>query len=164
LALGLGIWLHTRATTQPPLGDAFSYYAKAYYFWADWRGGQGFHPFDIWPFFRPPGTVLMSYPFGFNADPQWFFFRSVFFPAILMLLAAVIVSHRPNAGISYLCGAGRQATARDGPFEAHALPGPAGVATSLAADIRAGESGAVPATGGGDSGEKLLNLRPQPQG
>jgi hypothetical protein len=95
--LALGIGLHAHAATQLPLSDAFAYYFKAYNFWTAEAKSPFVNPFNIWPFFRPPGTVLMSYPFGFSADPRGFFFRSVFFPAVLLGAAVLVVSYAPRA-------------------------------------------------------------------
>jgi hypothetical protein len=40
---------------------------------------------------RPPGTILVSYPFGFSPDFRWFYFRTCFIP-LLMLAAAVYIA------------------------------------------------------------------------
>jgi hypothetical protein len=91
ILLAAGIWSHAHATQQTPFYDAFTYYQKANNFWTAVRAGHWFNPLNIAPTFRPPGTILMSYPFGFNIDPRGFYFRSVFFP-ILLVFAAVIVA------------------------------------------------------------------------
>src|SRR5262249_53769310 len=39
---------------------------------------------------RPPGTVAMSYPFGFDRTFHGFYFRSVFVPVVLLCLAVWI--------------------------------------------------------------------------
>ena len=43
----------------------------------------------------------MSYPFGFERDPRGFYFRSIFVPAALMILAAYTVARRRSATASY---------------------------------------------------------------
>jgi hypothetical protein len=56
------------------------------------------HPFSLLnaaPSFRPPATVLMSYPVGFSADFRPFYFRSVFFPVVLLFGASLVVLARP---------------------------------------------------------------------
>jgi hypothetical protein len=92
--LAAAIWMHTHATTQAPIYDAFTYYQKAYNFWETMRVGRWFNPLNVEPSFRPPGTVLMSYPFGFNPDPRSFYFRSVYFPIGLLFLSVLIAAYR----------------------------------------------------------------------
>lgn len=92
--LGWGIWQHAQQSQQPPIYDAFSYYQKAYNFWGDIHQLRGLHPFDAEPSFRPPGTILMSYPFGFDVDYRGFYFRSMFLPIALLSLAVVIAGYR----------------------------------------------------------------------
>jgi hypothetical protein len=95
LALLAGaIWIHTHATTQAPITDAFTYYQKAYNFWRAIKAGGWFNPLDLEPTFRPPGTVLMSYPFGFDPDPKGFYFRSVYFPSCLLFFSVLILNYR----------------------------------------------------------------------
>jgi hypothetical protein len=91
--LGWAIWHHVQLTQQPPIYDAFSYYRKAYEFWTA-LSQHHFTPFNSEPTFRPPGTILMSYPFGFSIDFRGFFFRSVFFPIVLLNLAIFIAGYR----------------------------------------------------------------------
>ncbi len=95
LALAFG------ATTDaaPPLGDSLSYVTKAAAVWEMIHSGTFVNPLDLPWTFRPPGTVLMSYPFGFTFDFQWFFFRSVFLPISLLAGAVHIASFRlPSTG------------------------------------------------------------------
>jgi len=84
------IWMHTRVTTQAPIYDSFTYYQKAYNFWHAVSGHRWFNPLNVEPTFRPPGTILMSYPFGFDPDPRGFYFRSVYFPIGLLFLSVLI--------------------------------------------------------------------------
>ncbi len=85
------VWRYAKHSHLPPLYDAFTYFEKAYNFWQAAATGRLFNPLDIAPTFRPPGTILMSYPLGFSLEPHGFFFRSVFFPAVL-LFASVLVA------------------------------------------------------------------------
>jgi hypothetical protein len=96
IALALGIWLHTSATQQTPIFDAFSYFEKAYRFWAGVASGHWINPFNVPNSFRPPGTILMSYPFGFTPNPEWFYFRSVYLPAILLFLSPIVTVYKAN--------------------------------------------------------------------
>ena len=90
LALAFG------ATTDaaPPLGDSQSYVGKAAAFWDMVHSGKFVNPLDLPWTFRPPGTILMAYPFGFTPDFRWFFFRSVFLPIVLLVAAVYIASYR----------------------------------------------------------------------
>jgi hypothetical protein len=92
--LATAIGIHTHATTQAPIYDGFSYYQKAYNFWEAVRVDKWFNPLNVEPTFRPPGTILMSYPFGFDPDPRGFYFRSVFFPGGLLFLSVLIAAYR----------------------------------------------------------------------
>lgn len=89
--MGWGIWQHAQQSDQPPLYDAAGYYQKAHNFWNNFHQENIVNPLNLEPTFRPPGTVLMSYPFGFDTDYRGFYFRSVFIP-IAILCVAIIVS------------------------------------------------------------------------
>jgi hypothetical protein len=100
LALLAGaIWTHTHFTTQAPIYDSFTYYMKAYNFWEAVRAGRWFNPLNLEPTLRPPGTVLMSYPFGFDPDPRSFYFRSVYFPNCLIFASVLIAAYRKEDDI-----------------------------------------------------------------
>jgi len=93
--VGWALWYqHAQQSQQPPLYDAWGYYFKAYNFWTKAHEAGSFNPFDVEPSFRPPGTVLMSYPFGFDVDFRGFYFRSIFVPIALLGLAVVIGGYR----------------------------------------------------------------------
>jgi hypothetical protein len=98
--LAAAVWSHIPLSPQPPIYDTFSYYWKAYEFWSAVHSGHWFNPLNLAPTLRPPGTVLMSYPFGFEQDPRGFYFRSIFVPAALMILAAYTVARRRSATAS----------------------------------------------------------------
>jgi hypothetical protein len=91
--LAVAIWTHSHASKQVPIYDASSYYEKANVFWTAVGGGKWFNPLNLQQPFRPPGTVLMTYPFGFSTDPRGFYFRSVYFPAVLLFSAVMIVDY-----------------------------------------------------------------------
>jgi hypothetical protein len=99
--LAAAVWSHMPLSPQLPIYDTYSYYWKAYAFWSAVHGGHWFNPLNLVPAFRPPGTVLMSYPFGFEQDLRGFYFRSIFVPAALMILAAYTVARRRSATASY---------------------------------------------------------------
>jgi hypothetical protein len=91
--LAAAIWAHARVSHQPPLYDASNYFYNAREFWAAVKRGRPFDPFALGYTFRPPGTVLMVAPFGFDADPRPFYFRSVYVPAALLMLAVLVVAY-----------------------------------------------------------------------
>ena len=95
--LGVTIWAHASISQQPPFYDAFSYYEKAYNFWSAVHHEHWFNPLNLRKSLRPPGTVLMSYPFGFDPDPRGFFFRSAFFPAALLSLAVMVAAYEKSS-------------------------------------------------------------------
>jgi hypothetical protein len=92
--LAAAIWMHTHVTTQAPIYDSFTYYQKAFNFWEAIHAGKWFNPLNVESTFRPPGTILMSYPFGFNPDPRGFYFRSVYFPVALLFSSVLIAAYR----------------------------------------------------------------------
>lgn len=94
LFLGCSLWQHAQFSQQPPIYDAFSYYEKAHNFWSQIEQRKWVNPFNVEPTFRPPGTIVMSYPFGFDADYRGFYFRSTFLPIALFILAFVICGYR----------------------------------------------------------------------
>ena len=91
--LGATIWAHIRTTQQPPIYDTLAYWWKAYNFWQAVHQGHIFNPLDLDPSIRPPGAVLMAYPVGFNPDPRGLYFRSIFFPAVLLLLSVLVAAY-----------------------------------------------------------------------
>jgi hypothetical protein len=93
--LAVSLWQHALASVQPPWGDAVSYLWKAASFWNAVEQGRLFNPLDLFPSVRPPGTILMSYPFGMTPDFRGFHFRSVFLP-LLCTVAAVYVAAGPG--------------------------------------------------------------------
>jgi len=88
--ISVGVWFHARASEEPPVYDALGYFTKARNFWLNLHSTKPINPFNLDPAFRPPGTVLMSFPFGFSADFHWFYFRSVIFPVALMIVAVYV--------------------------------------------------------------------------
>ena len=92
--IGWAMWQHAQQSLQPPLYDASTYYLKAYNFWSKVHQHKLFNPLNVEPSFRPPGTILMSYPFGFDSDYRGFYFRSVFLPIALLVLAVVVGGYR----------------------------------------------------------------------
>ncbi|HNU72619.1 MAG TPA: hypothetical protein PKL48_13015, partial [Thermodesulfobacteriota bacterium] len=47
---------------------------------------------NLLPYVRPPGTILLSYPFGFSDDFHGYAFRSVFLPILLFVAALWIIA------------------------------------------------------------------------
>jgi hypothetical protein len=94
--LAIAIWQHAQASVQPPWGDAVSYLWKAASFWNAVDKGQPFNPLDLFPSVRPPGTILVSYPFGLTADFRGFHFRSIFVPLLCTVLAVYVAAGPVN--------------------------------------------------------------------
>lgn len=91
--IGVTVWSYAAAEVEPPVWDALSYAAKAFYFWDAIGHGNIFNPLNLPPTVRPPGTILMSYPFGFTTAFAGYYFRSIFWPIILLTAAVYIVGH-----------------------------------------------------------------------
>lgn len=89
--IGYFVWQRINQSEIPPIYDALSYYSEAKYFWKNVFNGFPENPMNVGPALRPPGTVLMSYPFGFDKDYHWFFFRSVFLPFLLWVITIMIL-------------------------------------------------------------------------
>ncbi len=96
--IALGLALAARVATEPPVWDALSYVQKAFGFWRAVATRDLVNPFDLPMTLRPPGTILMSYPFGWSDDFRWFYFRSCFIPVVLF------------AGAVYIAGWSRRLT------------------------------------------------------
>ena len=94
LFLAVTLWQHALASVQPPWGDGLSYLWKAASFWNAIEQGRLFNPFNLFPSVRPPGTILVSYPFGLTADYHGYHFRSVFLPLLFVVMAVYIAAGR----------------------------------------------------------------------
>jgi hypothetical protein len=92
--VGAAVYLHAQRSSQPPIYDAATYVQKAHNFWKAVAGGKAFDAFAIEPSFRPPGTIAMSYPLGFDPDVRGMYFRSVFFPILFLSVAVVVAVYR----------------------------------------------------------------------
>ena len=91
-AIGLLIWERVCESSQPPIYDALSYLQKAKAFWDNVSQGWPQNPLNLANSARPPGTVILSYPFGFSNDYRGFLFRSVFVPFLIWVIAIFISS------------------------------------------------------------------------
>ena len=94
-AIGMLIWHRVCESPQPPFHDALSYLQKAKSFWDNVSQGWPHNPLNLVQAVRPPGTVLLSYPFGFSSDYRGFLFRSVFVPFLIWVIA-ILISCLPN--------------------------------------------------------------------
>jgi len=98
--LGAMIWQHNVKSVQPPHYDPLTYMQKAMNFWKAVDQGKLFSPLNIEPTNRPPGTILMTYPFKFSPDFKGYHFRSIFFPILCIVLAVYIVAGVPDSTIA----------------------------------------------------------------
>ncbi|HNR13507.1 MAG TPA: hypothetical protein PKM59_09360 [Thermodesulfobacteriota bacterium] len=92
MVLGILIYLRISASHLVPFYDPISYVHKAKNFWDAVNAGSFINPLNLYPQVRPPGTILISYPFGFSEDFHGYAFRSVFFPILLFVAALWIVA------------------------------------------------------------------------
>ncbi|MEP7320815.1 MAG: hypothetical protein ABI761_02810 [Saprospiraceae bacterium] len=98
-SIGFFIWQRVNQSDRPPIYDALAYYLKARNFWENANKGFPQNPFNVNPTDRPPGTVLLSYPLGFEEDHHGFLFRSVFIPFLLWIIVILfIVWPKQNEG------------------------------------------------------------------
>jgi hypothetical protein len=98
LVVGVALWQRAQAAAQPPAYDAATYFQKARNVWAGLRARPVVNPFNAPPTVRPPGTVLVTGPFGFNPDFRGFYFRSVFLPIVAFALALHIAAWTRTLG------------------------------------------------------------------
>jgi hypothetical protein len=96
ISAGLLLWAAALSAVEPPVWDAMSYVKKGMTFWQMMASGQWVNPFNLEPTMRPPGTVLMAYPLGFDSDFRGFYFRSSFIPLLLLGCAGLIANPRPS--------------------------------------------------------------------
>src|SRR5262249_54227909 len=94
LFLGTTILWHVVQTKQPPTFDALTYFQKAKNCWENLYQLKLKNPLNVDPTFRPPGTILMSYPLGFDSDFHAFYFRSVYFPIICFVAAIYLAGYK----------------------------------------------------------------------
>jgi len=88
--IAIGLVIATQAAGEPPVWDAMTYAQKAMNFWQAVDVGKSFNAFALPLTVRPPGTVLMSYPFGWSENYHWFYFRSSAIPMGLFIAAVYI--------------------------------------------------------------------------
>ena len=100
--VGTALWQHIKVAETPPSYDPLSYVEKAKNFWEQARAGNIRAAFTVEPSVRPVGTVLISYPMGFDTDFRGFYFRSVFLPIVLLVAAAYVVGDRRDSSIGDL--------------------------------------------------------------
>ncbi len=93
--LALGIHRKSSATTVPPFFDSLSYYTKSKRVWEQLHQKVSLRrTLNVEPVVRPPGCALISYPFGFSADYHGFYFRTIFVPIALWVLALWLIAQR----------------------------------------------------------------------
>jgi len=95
------LWMKSRQSRFPPIGDDYTYIAKGRETWANLRNGFPKNPFDVQPALRPPGTVLVTYPFGFDNDYRAYRFRTVFIPFVVWTLAVWLLCWPPSSDASH---------------------------------------------------------------
>ena len=103
IAITIGVHRKAYAAKAPPVFDAFSYYHKAYNVWQEIRSGHPERIFSTPPTLRPPGSTIVSAPFGI-VDPQndfrGFFFRNIMVPVWMFGVAALLLLAPAVHGVS----------------------------------------------------------------
>ncbi len=94
MVLSIGVWRHVKESVQPPMYDPINYMQKAKAFWDMVASGHWQNPLDLQPVFRPPGTIFLSYPFGFTEDFKGYLARSVIVPILAIATALYVVRFR----------------------------------------------------------------------
>ena len=109
LLLGIGIHEKTNRAIAPPIYDPMAYYTKGAKVWTEWGMGRLVNPFNVEPTVRPPGTMLLSSPLGFSRNFRAFFFRSIYYPIVLFVLAFWLLAesraYQPGQSWANLTGA-----------------------------------------------------------
>jgi hypothetical protein len=90
--LGIGIYRKAARAIAPPINDPMSYYMKGAMVWKEWRHGRLVNPLNVPPTSRPPGTMLLTSPWGFSPDFRPFYFRSTFIPVVVFVIAFWILA------------------------------------------------------------------------
>lgn len=96
-AVGWFMWTRAQQSITPPGPDPLSYMQKAKNTWENARQGFPMNPLKVEQPLRPPGTTLISFPFGYDGDHRAFYFRTVFIPFLVWTLA-VLLACWPIAG------------------------------------------------------------------
>jgi hypothetical protein len=90
--LAFATWEHAKHAEMPPIWDAYTYYEKSQNAWTALSQNKSISSLlNVPPAVRPPGTILMAYPFGFVPDFRGFYFRSIY-TAICLLVAAIYLA------------------------------------------------------------------------
>jgi hypothetical protein len=84
LLAGTGIYQKASKAVAPPIYDPMAYYEKGAFCWRGMHHGR-FNLLNIQPSIRPPGTLLVSAPFGFSPDFRQFFFRAIYYPILFFV-------------------------------------------------------------------------------
>jgi hypothetical protein len=96
--LFIGVWNHVKESEKPLAGDPMKYMEKAKAFWDMAASGHWKNPLDLEPAIRPPGTILMSYPFGFTEDFKGYLARSIILPVLILVAALYVATFRKGMG------------------------------------------------------------------
>ena len=78
--LAISFFLHLQASQELLYGDALQYVAKAINYWdsVEKHGWMQTNPFNIAPFYRPPGIIPFVSLFPYSGDIRVFLFISVY--------------------------------------------------------------------------------------
>ena len=90
LTVTIGIEKKAYKAVAPPIYDPIGYYAKSQSVWNSINKKKPLEVLSSIPS-RPPGTVLILYPFGFVPSIQSFLFRSTLAPIAIWTFALIVV-------------------------------------------------------------------------
>src|SRR5260370_15295549 len=99
--LGFAIWHDAKKSTMPPTYDALVYFEKGRNVWQHLKHKTFINPLNVDPFYRPGGTVLMSFQFGYHDDFRGFYFRSVYIPILCFAIAAYLAGYSAGASTQW---------------------------------------------------------------
>lgn len=89
-AVGWFMWTRANQSLTAPGPDPLSYMQKAKNTWENARQGFPVNPLNVEQPLRPPGTTLISFPFGYDGDHRAFHFRTVFIPYLIWTMAVLL--------------------------------------------------------------------------
>jgi hypothetical protein len=84
-------WQRVQESQKPPIYDTISYLQKGKSFWENAALGWPRNPMNLDNSLRPPGTVLLTYPFGYDGQYKGFLFRSIYVPLFVWILSLLVI-------------------------------------------------------------------------
>jgi hypothetical protein len=101
--ISVGVHRKAYSAKVPPVFDAFGFYSKAFSVWQQINAGHPERVFQAGQTSRPPGSTVISAPFGFRdvrKDFKGFFFRNIMVPVWMWGAAAALLLIPLTRGVS----------------------------------------------------------------